>query len=266
MHPFTSAKRIVVKVGTSTLTHETGKANIRAMGRLAQVLSDLHNSGLELVLVTSAALSIGACKLGLPERPKDTPSRQAAATVGQCELMFLYDKLFGEYGCTVGQLLLSKADTEHPERRAHLLNAFEKLFTFGAIPIINENDSVSVEELTGMYGDNDNLSAIIATLVGADALVIFTDTDGLYSANPREDSCAQRIPVVETITPEILALAGERGSKRGTGGMVTKLQAAKTATQAGIHTVVLSGATPENLYRLLEGESVGTFFAGQKDG
>lgn len=164
------AQRIVVKVGTSTLTYDTGKVNLRRMDKLAQVISDLRNSGIEVALVTSAAIAVGVGKLGLPARPKDIPSRQAVATVGQCELMFMYDKLFSEYGNTIGQLLITRSDFESDERRANLSNSFEKLFEFGAIPVINENDSIAVEEI--VFGDNDTLSAMVAKLVNADALII----------------------------------------------------------------------------------------------
>ena len=182
-------KRLVVKVGTSTLTYDTGRTNIRRMHKLVSVLSDIVNSGIEVALVTSGAIGVGVGKLGLPARPEDTPGRQAAATVGQCELMFMYDKLFAEYGHTVGQMLITKSDVDNPERRQNLINAFEKIFEFGAIPIINENDSVAVEEI--VYGDNDSLSAIVAALIGADALVILTDIDGLYDANPTENEDAR---------------------------------------------------------------------------
>ncbi|HOO25702.1 MAG TPA: glutamate 5-kinase [Clostridiales bacterium] len=257
----TAAKRIVFKVGTSTLTYSTGKSNIRRMAKLVAVLSDLHNSGLEVALVTSGAIGIGVGKLGLKERPFDTPGRQAAATVGQCELMFMYDKLFGEYGQTVGQLLITRSDIENLERRTNLINTFEKLFEYGAIPIINENDSVAVEEI--VYGDNDNLSANVAKLIGADALIILTDIDGLFSANPHEDENAVLIPCVEKITQEIFDLAAPSSSKLGTGGMITKLQAAKLATEAGIDTAVINGTDPDDIYKLIDGRQIGTFFKGQ---
>lgn len=212
MSSFKTAKRIVFKVGTSTLTYETGKINIRCMEKLAAVLSDLHNSGLEVVLVTSGAIGVGVGKLGLKERPKDTPGRQAAATVGQCELMFIYDKLFGEYGQIIGQLLITRSDIEHDERRTNLINSFEKLFEYGAIPIVNENDSVAVEEI--VYGDNDSLSANVARLVKADALIILTDIDGFFSGDPQTDEHAKLIPYVDEITDELLALAEPSSSKR----------------------------------------------------
>jgi len=256
------AKRIVFKVGTSTLTYETGKANIRRMSALAAVLSDLRNAGREVVLVTSGAISVGVGKLGLKKRPSDMPSRQAAATVGQCELMFMYDKLFGEYGNITGQLLITRSDIENGERRQNLVNTFEKLFEYGAIPVVNENDSVAVEEI--VYGDNDSLSANVAKLVNADALIILSDINGLFSGNPREDEDATLITVVEDINEEILALAGPVGSRRGTGGMVTKLQAARLATQAGIDTVVMNGTDPSDIYKLLDGRQTGTFFKARR--
>lgn len=261
MSNFKLAKRIVFKVGTSTLTYETGKTNIRRMAKLAAVLADLHNSGLEVVLVTSGAIGIGVGKLGLKERPADTPGRQAAATVGQCELMFMYDKLFSEYGQIIGQLLITRSDIENDERRNNLINSFEKLFEYGAIPIVNENDSVAVEEI--VYGDNDSLSANVAKLVHADALIILTDIDGFFSGNPQTDEDAKLIPYVDAITDEILALAAPSSSKQGTGGMVTKLLAAKLATEAGIDTVVMNGSEPEDIYKLLDGRQTGTLFKGK---
>ena len=256
-------KRIVVKVGTSTLTYDTGKINIRRMSKLAQVLSDLKNAGVEVTLVTSGAIGVGVGKLGLKERPKDTPGRQAAATVGQCELMFLYDKFFGEYGNITGQLLVTKDDFENEERHTNLHNSFMKLFEYGAIPIVNENDSVAVEEI--VFGDNDSLSAHVAKIVGADTLIILTDIEGLFSANPREDENAVLIHTVDTITDDILALAGGSGTNRGTGGMITKLHAAQIATESGINTVVMNGDDPEDIYKLIDGRQIGTLFKAQTE-
>lgn len=255
-------KRIVFKVGTSSLTYDTGKINIRRMSALARVLSDLKNAGKEIVLVTSGAIGVGVGKLGLGERPHDTPGRQAAATVGQCELMFLYDKFFGEFGNTVGQLLVTRDDFEDDERRRNLHNTFMKLFEYGAIPVVNENDSVAVEEI--VFGDNDSLSAHVAKLVEADTLVILTDIDGLFSANPREDESARLISSVDRITDEIFALAGGSGTSRGTGGMITKLHAGEIATVAGIDTVVMNGSDPEDIYKLLDGRQIGTHFKAQR--
>ena len=254
-------KRIVIKVGTSSLTHSTGQTNIRQMKRLVTVISDIINSGIEVALVSSGAIGVGVGKLGLKERPVTTAGKQAAATVGQCELMFMYDKMFGEYGHKVGQFLVTKRDVDNLESRDNLINAFERTLEFGAIPVINENDVVAVEEI--VYGDNDNLSAIVAKLIKADALFILTDIDGLYDANPNENEYARIIPVVEEITEGLFELAGGKGSKFGTGGMITKLQAAQIATEAGIDTVIMNGGDPENLYKILEGHQVGTFFVAK---
>ena len=254
-------KRIVVKVGTSTLTYSTGKTNIRRMHKLVSVLSDIVNSGIEVALVTSGAIGVGVGKLGLKEKPADTAGKQAAATIGQCELMFMYDKLFGEYGHTVGQLLITKSDVENDERRTNLVNTFNKLFEFGAIPVINENDSVAVEEI--VYGDNDSLSAIVAKLVNADALIILTDIDGLYDANPNENEDAKLISVVTEINEDLYAIAGGKGSTLGTGGMVTKLHAAEITMGAGIDTIVMNGENPTEIYKALDGKQVGTFFKGK---
>ncbi len=254
-------KRIVVKVGTTTLTHKTGKTNIKHMGELVKVLSDLMNAGVEVALVTSGAIGVGVGKLGLKSRPTDTAGKQAAATVGQCELMFMYDKMFSEYGHIVGQLLITREDVEDPVRCSNLINSFNKLFEFGALPIINENDSVAVEEI--VYGDNDSLSAIVARLIGADALVILTDIDGLYDRNPGEPG-AQLVREVEEIDAHIEAMAGGAGSSLGTGGMETKIHAAKIATEAGIDTYIINGSPIENLYELMEGRHTGTRFKAVK--
>ena len=256
-------KRLVVKVGTSTLTYDTGKTNIRRMHKLVSVLSDIVNSGIEVALVTSGAIGVGVGKLGLKERPSDISGRQAAATVGQCELMFMYDKLFGEYGHTVGQLLITKSDVDSEERRKNLVNTFEKLFYYGAVPIVNENDSVAVDEI--VYGDNDSLSAIVAKLVNADALIILTDIDGLYDDNPNENEDAKLISQVDEITDELIAGAGGHGSRFSTGGMLTKLHAAQIAMDAGLDTIVMNGAAPESIYKALDGKQIGTFFTGKKD-
>ena len=256
-------KRLVVKVGTSTLTYDTGKTNIRRMHKLVSVLSDIVNSGIEVALVTSGAIGVGVGKLGLKERPSDISGRQAAATVGQCELMFMYDKLFGEYGHTVGQLLITKSDVDSEERRKNLVNTFDKLFDYGAVPIVNENDSVAVDEI--VYGDNDSLSAIVAKLVNADALIILTDIDGLYDDNPNENEDAKLISQVDEITDELIAVAGGHGSRFSTGGMVTKLHAAQIAMDAGIDTIVMNGAAPESIYKAIDGKQIGTFFMGKKD-
>lgn len=262
MNTIAKAKRIVVKVGTSTLTYETGKINIRRMVKLCSVLADLHNSGKEVVLVTSGAIGVGVGKLGLAERPTDIPGRQAAATVGQCELMFMYDKFFGENGVKTGQLLITKSDIENDKRRENLENTFEKLFEYGAVPVVNENDSVATEEI--VYGDNDSLSAIVAKLIRAQALIILSDIDGLFDDNPNENPDAQLIPVVREITQELKALCGGAGTSRGTGGMLTKIHAAEIACEAGIPTVVMNGTQPQDIYKLIDGHSAGTLFIARQ--
>ena len=258
MKDFQNIKKLVVKVGTSTLTYETGKTNIRRMMKLCSVLADLHNSGIDVVLVTSGAIGVGVGKLGLCEKPSDIPGRQAAATVGQCELMFMYDKFFSEYGQKIGQLLVTKSDFENDIRRENLSNTFEKLFEYGAIPVVNENDSVATEEI--VYGDNDSLSAIVATLIKADGLVILSDIDGLFDSNPMENEDARLITVVEKIDESVFALCGGAGTKRGTGGMVTKVHAAQIAGEKGIPTVVMNGTAPQDIYKLIDGRQVGTLF------
>ncbi len=264
MSAVTQAKRIVVKVGTSTLTYENGKLNLRTTEELCKVLSDLHNAGMEVVLVSSGAMGVGVGKLGLPARPAQIEKRQAVSAVGQCELMFMYDKLFGEYNCTVAQVLLTADNVANARSKQNIQNTFRALLDMGIIPVVNENDTVSVEELDGPhFGDNDTLSAVVAALVEADLLVILTDIDGLYDADPRSNSHAKRIPYVAGITQEILALAGDAGTARGTGGMATKVKAAQIANQAGIPCCVMSGDRPKNLYRLLRGESIGTLFTAE---
>lgn len=258
------ARRIVVKVGTSTLTHESGKLNFRQIERIVRVLSDLKNADREIILVTSGAIGVGVGKLGLPRRPSDVGGRQAAAAVGQCELMFTYDKLFSEYGQIVSQVLLTRDDIDDKERCHNVVNTFARLLDMGAVPIVNENDTVAVDELIGInFGDNDSLSAIVAKLMKADALVILTDIDGLYTADPHKHPDAKRIPRVEHIDDSVKALAGGVGSSRGTGGMITKISAAEIATGAGIPTVIIAGETPQLLYDLFEGKEVGTIFCAQ---
>lgn len=252
-----SKKRIVVKVGTSTLTHKTGKTNIARMAKLVQVLSDLHNMGHEVVLVTSGAIGIGATKLGFSKKPRTISGLQAAAAVGQSELMFLYDKFFSEYNIVVGQLLFTSDAIENDMEKMHLIDTFNQLIEYGAIPVVNENDSVSIEEL--INGDNDCLSARVSELIEADTLILLTDTDGLYDSNPSENKDAKLISVVEQITPEIEAIAGGAGEK-GTGGFATKVKAAKIATSAGVSVVIINGNAPENIYKVIDGDNIGTKF------
>ena len=257
--------RIVIKVGTSTLAHSSGRLNIRRVELLCKVLSDMKNAGCQIVLVSSGAIGMGVGKLGLSGRPADMPGKQAAAAVGQCELMYTYDKLFSEYNHTVAQILLTADDIHDANRSGHVHDTLEKLLSWNALPIVNENDAVSIDEI-GVHttiGENDSLSAIVSQLVDADLLVLLSDIDGLYTADPRRDPDATLIPVVQTITPEILALAGGTGSSLGSGGMATKLKAAQLATDAGIDMVIANGEHPECLYALLEGQPVGTRFVGR---
>ncbi len=254
--------RIVVKVGTSTLAYPTGRINIRHVEKLVKVLSDIKNAGHEIILVSSGAIGMGVGKLSLPRRPEDIATKQAAAAVGQCELMYTYDKLFSEYGHTVAQILLTGEDMENAERRHNFENTLNRLIELHTLPVINENDTVATAEIA--LGDNDTLSATVACSVRADLLILLTDIDGLYTANPREDKDARLVPLVEKITPEIEALGGKSGTRLGTGGMITKLRAAKTATAAGIDMIIANGNDPVILYEIMERKSVGTLFKGKK--
>ena len=259
--------RLVVKVGTSTLAHTNGSVNLRNMDRLARVLSDLHGRGWQIILVSSGAIGAGVGRLGLAQRPEQLRMKQAAAAVGQCALMHLYDKFFQEYGPTVAQILLTDEDVDHPLRAEHLRNTFSALLELGVIPIVNENDSVSSAEIeTGrckVLGDNDTLSAIVARLVDADLLVLLSDIDGLYDADPRKDPNARLIHRVTAVTEQLRSSAGGAGTSRGTGGMQTKLNAAELALDAGIDMVITNGAHPEQLYDIVEGKDVGTRFSAK---
>ena len=257
-------KRIVVKIGTSTLAHPSGLLNIRRVEELCRVLSDLKNAGHEIILVSSGAIGMGAGKLSLPHRPEDTPTKQAAAAVGQCELMYTYDKAFAEYNHTVAQILLTAADVDHPDRFQNFHNTMRRLLDLKALPIINENDTVATEEMG--IGDNDTLSAMVAASIRADLLILLSDIDGLYDSDPHKNPDARLIPVVERLDDHIRALAGGSGSSLGTGGMVTKLQAAQIATEAGCEMVIANGHHPAALYDIAAGQPVGTrFLAGRKD-
>ena len=255
--------RIVVKVGTSTLAHATGMLNIRHVEELCKVLSDLENAGHQMILVSSGAIGMGAGKLGLPGRPEDMPTKQAAAAVGQCELMYTYDKLFSEYNHTVAQMLITGEDVEDPVRRRNFENTLGRLLELGVLPILNENDTIATQEIE--IGDNDTLAAVVAVSAKADLLVLLSDIEGLYTADPHKDSGARIIPLVQGITPEILALAGGKGSALGTGGMATKLRAASMVNAAGIDMVITNGARPAVLYEIAEGRPAGTRFAAPKE-
>ena len=252
-------KRVVIKVGTSTLTHKTGAMNIRLVEKLVKTISDIKNSGVEVVLVTSGAIGLGMAKLGLSERPKDTPSKQACAAVGQCELMYMYDRLFSEYNITVAQVLLTKYVLSD-ERKDNVDNALERILALGAVPIVNENDVVAIDELELEVGENDSLAAMVATLVKADLLIIMSDIDGLYDSDPRANPDAKLISRVDAITDDIVGAAKGAGSSLGTGGMATKIRAAKIATDNGIDMLIINGSEPNNLYDVFDGKSVGTLF------
>jgi glutamate 5-kinase len=260
----TDAKRIVVKVGTTTLTYPSGRFNIRRIDALVRVLSDVRNSGREVVLVTSGAIAVGSSRLKLAERPRETSLRQASAAVGQLELMYLYDKLFTSYGHVVAQILMTRIITSHDDTRKNLINTFNTLLSLGAIPIVNENDSVAVDELESegsmAFGDNDQLSAEVASLIDAQGLILLSDIEGLYDRDPHGPGSAKLIPVVKNIGEDLFLLAGGAGSKLGTGGMVTKLKAAQTATSAGIDMIIMDGSHPEKIYDVFEGKPVGTYF------
>lgn len=262
------AKRIVIKVGTSTLTYDTGKVNFSRIDKLARVLSDLSNQGRQIILVTSGAIGVGTGKLKLKEKPKTVREKQAVAAVGQCELMHIYSKFFSEYGHIVGQILLTRDVVENNHTRQNVVNTFETLLDRDIIPIVNENDSVSIDEIEygekRVFGDNDTLSAIVAELTGADLLVILSDIDGFYESDPRKSPGSKMLSAVKQITPEIEKCAGGAGSKRGTGGMVTKLTAARIATAAGTDMVIASGSDPEILLEIINGKDVGTLFVGKK--
>ena len=252
--------RIVVKIGTSTLAHPTGHLNIRLVEQLCKVVSDIKNAGHEVILVSSGAIGMGVGKLGLLNRPGDIPTKQAAAAVGQCELMYTYDKLFSEYNHTVAQLLITGADVENPLRHDNFRNTLNRLLELKALPVINENDTVATEEI--VIGDNDTLAAIVAKSVRADLLILLSDIDGLYTADPHKDPKATLIPHISAITEEIRALGGGSASSQGTGGMATKLHAAEICMACGCAMVISNGSRPNDLYDILEGKPVGTRFSG----
>ncbi len=250
--------RIVIKIGTSTLAHATGHLNIRRVEHLCKIISDIKNSGHEVIMVSSGAIGMGVGKLGLRSRPEDIPTKQAAAAVGQCELMYTYDKLFSEFNHTVAQLLITGDDVQNETRHDNFSNTLNRLLELGVLPIINENDTVSTKEI--VIGDNDTLAAIVAQSVKADKLILLSDIDGLYTADPHTNPDAQLIPVIHTIDESIIALAGGSNGSQGTGGMVTKLQAAQICLDCGCEMVIANGSTPTNLYGILDGEKIGTTF------
>ncbi|MFO7635839.1 MAG: glutamate 5-kinase [Clostridia bacterium] len=264
-----NAQRIVVKVGTSSLTFANGKINLMKMEQLSRRIVNIANSGKEVILVSSGAVGVGMGKLNLSQRPEDVVEKQAIAAVGQCELMHIYSKFFSEYGRIVGQILLTKDVVSNEATSHNAKNTFNSLLEKGIIPIVNENDSVSVDELissgnTG-FGDNDTLSALVAVLVKADLLVILTDIDGFYEGNPREIKDARIIPLVRDIDDTLLGYAGGNGSLMGTGGMVTKLQAASICMEHNIDMALINGNRMDNIQDLLDGRELGTLFKGRKN-
>lgn len=254
--------KIVVKVGTSTLAHSTGLLNIRHVEALCKVISDLKNAGHEIVLVSSGAIGMGIGKLKLTSAPSDMPGKQAAAAVGQCELMYTYDKLFSEQNHTVAQILLTGDDVKDDTRHENFKNTINRLLELKVLPIINENDTVSTVEIA--VGDNDTLASIVTVTIGADLLVLLSDIDGLYSEDPRQNESAVLIPIVEEITDKIKALGGGSGTSLGTGGMLTKLKAAEICTKHGIDMIITNGSNPEVLYDIADGKQVGTRFIGNR--
>ena len=253
--------RIVVKIGTSTLAYATGQLNIRRVEELCKTMSDIRNAGHELILVSSGAIGMGVGKLGLRTRPRDIPTKQAAAAVGQCELMYIYDKLFSEYHHTVAQLLITADNLSDETRHANFTNTLNRLLELGAVPVINENDTVATDEI--VIGDNDTLAAMVAESVEADLLVLLSDIDGLYTADPHADPTARLLPVVHRVDDGIRALAGVSSTDQGTGGMVTKLRAAEICLSCGCEMVIANGSEPTLLYDIVEGKPVGTRFVGE---
>ena len=251
--------RIVIKIGTSTLAHPTGHLNIRLVEQLCKVVSDIKNAGHEVILVSSGAIGMGVGKLGLLARPSDIPTKQAAAAVGQCELMYTYDKLFSAYNHTVAQLLITGADVANPVRHGNFRNTLNRLLELEALPIINENDTVATDEI--VIGDNDTLAAIVAKSIDADKLVLLSDIDGLYTADPHKDPNAKLLSFVFEITDEIRALGGGSAGNQGTGGMATKLHAAQICLEAGCDMIITNGKRPDDLYDILEGKALGTTFS-----
>ncbi len=253
--------RIVVKLGTSTLAHKTGLLNVRRVEEICKVISDIKNAGNEVIMVSSGAIGMGVGKLSLGSKPDDIPTKQAAAAVGQCELMYTYDKLFAEYNHTVAQILITSEDLQNETRYQNFNNTLNRLLQLGALPILNENDTVTTEELG--IGDNDTLAAIVAKSIKADILVLFSDIDGLYTADPHKCSQAKLIANVSEIDDDIIALAGGKGTELGTGGMVTKLAAAKICIDCGCDMIITNGAKPDSLYDIVDGLPVGTKFSGK---
>ncbi|MBZ7985765.1 glutamate 5-kinase [Campylobacter sp. Cr9] len=253
-----NSKRIVIKVGTSTLTYENGNLNLGLISKLAWVLTDLKNQGKDVILVTSGAIGVGSKKLGFKQRPKETKEKQAAAAIGQAELMHIYQNAFSTFGCFVAQILLTKDDFEIEQRKINTQNTLNTLLKYEIIPIINANDTISTYEIE--FSDNDSLSASVAVLSGADLLMILSDIDAFYTANPKNNPNAKRIAYVEKITDEIMNMGEDKGSEFSVGGMKTKLQAGLVCAKAGIKMAILNGDNPMNITEVLAGADIGTIF------
>ncbi len=259
--------RIVVKIGTSTLMNEVGKSDLRSMEHLVRVLADIHNMGYELILVSSGAIAAGVNKLKLKTRPNSLRMKQAVSAVGQCSLLYLYDRFFGDYDKTIAQILLNAEDMEQEEKKDNLTNTFDSLLELGVIPIVNENDSVNYSEIESedhSFGDNDLLSAVVATLCKAKRLVILSDINGIYDKDPRRFPDAKPIERIERIDETVYSYTATRGSRRGAAGVKTKLRAAETATANGTDVVIMNGKTPEALYEIIKGGSAGTLFSAMR--
>jgi glutamate 5-kinase len=261
MFDIKSKKRVVIKLGTSTLTHHTGNLNIRRMETIVKIISDLRNNGTEVIIVSSGAIGLGMSKIGLKERPKLTAEKQACAAVGQVDLMYMYDKLFGEYGYKVAQILLTKYVIDTP-RRGNVYNTIETLLRHNVIPVVNENDTVAIDELELEVGENDTLAAYVAIISNADLLIIMSDIDGFYDGDPHSSS-SNIIPFIYQISDEIKNAAGGAGSTLGTGGMATKIKAAELTTESGIDLAIINGKTPTTLYDLFDNKVTGTVFVSQ---
>ncbi|MCR5203102.1 MAG: glutamate 5-kinase [Lachnospiraceae bacterium] len=260
MKQISKIKRVVIKLGTSTITHHrTGMLNIRRVEKLCKIIADIKNSGYEVIIVSSGSIGLGVSKLGLNERPKDTPTKQACAAVGQCELMYIYDKLFSEYSITIAQVLLTKFMFLE-DRKENITNALERIINMGAIPVVNENDTVAIDELELEVGENDTLAAYVCNLSHSDLLIIMSDIDGFFTDDPRDNDDAELIKVVNNIDDEIKKLAGGAGTKFGTGGMLTKIKAVEVAFEENADVVIMNGRKPEKLYDLFEDKQVGTLF------
>lgn len=261
------AKRVVIKIGTSTLTYDNGRINLTNMDQLCRSVANLMNRGKQVVLVSSGAIGVGVGKLRLPEKPSSIRRKQAVAAVGQCELMNMYSRLMSDYSYTVGQVLLTKDDIDDEQTRINIVNTFEALMEMEIIPVVNENDTVSTREIyhNGTFGDNDTLSAIVAVLLEADLLIMLTDIDGLYDSDPRINPDAAFVSYVPEITDEIEASAGAAGSQRGTGGMRSKILAARIATVAGLDAIIANGSVPHMIDDIADGKNKGTMFAALRE-